>query len=140
MTPTIITDTSLVFDYVASRMPLNMVEGMTGLGLSQEGKLVAGVIYEGYNGKNVWMHVAAEPGARWMTKAYLKTCFAYPFVILGVNRVSGYVNASNLDARRFDEHLGFKQEAVLSGAAYDGGDVIIYAMWKKDCRYVTNNS
>jgi RimJ/RimL family protein N-acetyltransferase len=55
---------------------------------------------------------------------------------LGVNRVSGYVNASNAAARRLDEHLGFKPEAVLTGAATDGGDVILYVMWRKDCKYV----
>jgi RimJ/RimL family protein N-acetyltransferase len=117
-------------------MPFNAVEGMVGIGFERDGELIAGVMYEGYNGRNIWMHVAALTDKRWLTRSYMKVCFAYPFVQLGVNRISGYVNESNTLARRFDEHLGFKEEARLRGAAADGGDVIIYAMHKEECRYV----
>ena len=110
-------------------------EGMHAIGLRHHGRLIAGVVYEGFNGENMWIHVAAEPGARWLVRSYLSVCFYYPFGLCKVNRLSGYVNASNTEARRFDEHLGFKEEARLKGAAPDGGDVIIYVMWKKDCRY-----
>lgn len=111
-------------------------EGMRAIGLRRDGELIAGVLYEGFNGQNMWIHVAAEPGRRWLVRDYLRACFAYPFVVCGVNRLSGYVNASNLDARRFDEHLGFREEARLKGAAPDGGDVIVYVMWKSECKYV----
>lgn len=126
-----------VFPFVRSLVPgLSRCDGMTGIGLRKDGELVAGVIYEGFNGRNVWMHVGAIPGRSWLSRAYLTVCFAYPFMQLGVERVSGYVYASNHDACRFDEHLGFKEEARLKGAAPDGGDVIIYVMWKEGCRYV----
>ena len=129
-------DTGRVFDFVRSQMPFNAVEGMVGIGFERDGELIAGVMYEGYNGRNIWLHVAALTDKRWLTRSYMKVCFAYPFVQLGVNRISGYVNESNTLARRFDEHLGFKEEARLRGAAADGGDVIIYAMHKEECRYV----
>lgn len=109
---------------------------MQGLGLEREGDLIAGVLYEGYTGHNIWMHVAAEPGKRWLNKEFLRSCFIYPFVQLGCDRVSGWVEGSNEDAKRFDEHLGFKQEAVLRGAARDGGDVILYVMWRDECRFL----
>lgn len=133
---TIVYDTGRVFSFASLLVPLNAVVGMHGIGLEHDGALVAGVIYEGFNGRNIWMHVAAVPGKKWLTRAYLAACFAYPFVQCGVDRISGYVEANNAEARRFDEHLGFEQEAVLRGAAKDGGDVIIYAMWKEGCRYV----
>lgn len=132
----IIYDTGRVFAFVNSLVPLHAVVNMRGIGLERDGELVAGVVYESYNGKNMWLHVAAVPGRQWLNRAYLTACFAYPFVQCGVDRISGYVEASNLDARRFDEHLGFEKEAVLKGAAKDGGDVIIYVMWKEGCRYV----
>ena len=132
----IISDTRQVFDFVAARNPLAWIDGCKGLGLVRDGELVAGVIYEGFNGHNIWMHVAAKPGARWMTRAYLRYCFYYPFIELGCRYVRGYVEASNTAARRFDEHLGFTQAAVLPGAASDGGDVILYVMPKENCRYV----
>lgn len=132
----IVSDPARVYSFCKQFIPIPVVSGMKGLGLERDGELIAGVVYEGYNGTNVWMHVAAEPGARWMTRDYLRYCFYYPFVELGCKRVSGYVEASNTEARRFDEHLGFKREAVLEGAATDGGDVILYVMRREDCRYV----
>lgn len=138
MTARIVSDPARVFAFCKERMPLSLVAGMKGLGLERDGELVAGVIYEGYNNYNVWMHVAAEPGAKWLNKEFLRYCFHYPFVELGCKRVSGYVEAHNAPARRFDEHLGFRQEAVLQGAASDGGDVILYVMRREDCRYLEN--
>lgn len=126
-----------VLRFVRTRVPsLAACEGMVGIGLRRDGELVAGVIYEGINRHNLWMHVAAEPGRRWMTRDFLFAVFAYPFKVCRVRRVSGYVEASNEEARRFDEALGFREEARLKGAASDGGDVIVYAMWREECRYV----
>jgi RimJ/RimL family protein N-acetyltransferase len=138
MSSRIVSDPARVFAFCKERMPVSLVAGMKGLGLERDGELVAGVLYEGYNHHNIWMHVAAEPGKKWLNREFLRYCFHYPFVELGCNRVSGYVEAHNADARRFDEHLGFQQEAVLQGAASDGGDVILYVMRRDDCRYLEN--
>lgn len=130
-------DFDAVFQFVQRRVPgLSRTDDARAIGWSHSGALVAGVIYEGFNGHNCWMHVAAEPGARWLRREYLLVCFAYPFLVCGLRRVSGYVEASNEAARRFDEHLGFVEEARLRGAASDGGDVIIYVMRREDCRHV----
>jgi RimJ/RimL family protein N-acetyltransferase len=126
-----------VLAFVKRHLPgLARTEGMQAIGLARNGSLVAGAIYEGWNGRNVWVHLAGEPGARWMTRRFLTAGFAYPFLVGGVDRISGYVDASNTAARRFDEHIGFKEEARLSGAAADGGDVIIYVMRRADCRFL----
>ena len=84
----------------------------------------------------MWVHLAGLPGARWMTRDFLRAGFAYPFLVCGVKRLSGYVIASNTAACRLNEHLGYRVEATLAGAAPDGGDVLIYVMRKEDCRYV----
>lgn len=138
MSTRIVSDPARVFAFCSERMPVSLVAGMKGLGLERDGELVAGVLYEGFNKHNIWMHVAAEPGKKWLNKEFLRYCFHYPFVELGCKRVSGYVEANNADARKFDEHLGFRQEAVLQEAASDGGDVILYVMRREDCRYLEN--
>jgi RimJ/RimL family protein N-acetyltransferase len=138
MSTRIVSDPARVFAFCRERMPVSLVAGMKGLGLERDGELVAGVLYEGFNRHNIWMHVAAEPGKKWLNKEFLRYSFQYPFLELGCTRVSGYVEANNADARRFDEHLGFQQEAVLQGAASDGGDVILYVMRREDCRYLEN--
>ena len=136
MAATITTDFERVFGFVAPRTNLALAQGMRALGLERDGRLVAGVVFEGINGFNAWMHVAAEPGARWMNRAFLRACFAYPFEQLRLRRVSGYVAASNTQARGFDEQLGFVQEATLAGAAADGSDVLIYVMRRENCRFL----
>lgn len=133
---TMTADRSRVLEFVRKHVPLALVDNMTALGLERDGELIAGVIYEGFNGHNVWMHCAI-PGR--LTREFINACFHYPFVQLGCKRVSGYVEASNIKARLFDEHLGFKPEARLRGAASDGGDVILYAMTREGCRYVAQD-
>ena len=115
---------------------LHRADDMRAIGLRRDGDLVAAAVYEGFNGQNIWAHLAGLPGRRWMTRDFLRAAFAYPFLVCGVQRLSGYVNASNTEARRLNEHFGCRVETVLSGAAHDGGDVLIYVMWRKDCRYV----
>jgi RimJ/RimL family protein N-acetyltransferase len=136
----IVSNPSRVLAFINQYQPLAAVAGLKGLGLERDGRLIAGVAYEGFNGQNVWMHVAATPGAKWMTRGYLRYCFQYPFEELGVNRVSGYVEASNTQACRFDEHLGFVQEARLRGVAADGGDVVIYQMQRHQCRFIKSEA
>lgn len=136
MDTSIISDPARVYAFVASYMPMQPVGGMKGLGLLRGDELVAGVLYEGFNGRNVWMHVAAVPGSHWMTRDFLRYCFHYPFNEMGVERISGYVSAGNEKAVKLDEHLGFKREAVLEGASEDGSDVWIYVMRRGDCRFL----
>ncbi len=136
MTTQLILEVEPVYKFVTGFMPLVRSAGQQGIGLERDGELIAGVLYDDFNGSNIWMHVAAKPNSNWLNRMYLKACFAYPFLQLNCKRVSGWVESSNTDARRFDEHLGFQQEAVLSSAARDGGDVIIYRMFKEDCRFI----
>lgn len=127
-----------VHAFVSALTPINRVSGSQAIGLEKDGELIAGAVYEGFNGHNVWVHLAGIPGRRWMTRQFLHAGFAYPFIQLGCSRISGYVEAWNTDARKLDEHFGYKQEAVLRGAASDGGDVILYVMRREDCRYVNS--
>ena len=128
---------SAVIPFMQSLIPgLSLGADARVIGWRRRGELIAGVAFEGFNGQNLWIHVSAKEGSRWLTREYLSACFRYAFEICGVQRLSGYVNASNEQARRFDEHLGFREEARLRGAAPDGGDVIIYVMWREQCRYL----
>lgn len=138
MTARLISNPARVFAFVSQYMPMAMVAGMKGVGLEKDGELIAGALYEGFNGQNVWAHLAGKPGKRWMNREFLWYGFHYPFNEMGVKRISGYVNASNTEARRLNEHFGYQEEARLKGAAPDGGDVILYVMWRENCRFLEN--
>lgn len=103
------------------------------IGLEDDGELLAVVVFNLYSGADIAMHIAAVPGRRWMTREFLRVAFRYPFVQLGCRRVSGYVPASNADAQRFDEHLGFRREGLMRHALPDD-DIIVYGMLREEAR------
>lgn len=107
----------------------------TAIGLEEDGELVAGVVFDNYNSRSICMHIAAIPGARWMTREYLWVCFAYPFNQLKVNKILGLVDSTNHAARKFDEHLGFMLECNIKDAGRDG-DLLIYSMTRQQCRFL----
>lgn len=113
----------------------NWGEWYQAIGLERDGEAIAACIFNCYSGADIAMHIAAIPGRRWMVREFLRACFTYPFAQLGVRRVSGFVPAKNLDAQRFDEHLGFVREGLMRHALHDD-DVIVYGMIKEDCRWV----
>ena len=97
--------------------------------------LVAGVLYEDWNGANITGHVAAVPGRHWLNREFLWYAFYYPFEQLKVKRITGTVPSNNLEAQRFDESLGFELEATLKDA-HPEGDILIYRMTKDKCRWL----
>ncbi|MFA5606801.1 MAG: GNAT family protein [Leucobacter sp.] len=137
MTRQIIHDHPAISQYVAAKvgLPVEQFGLHTCLGLVDDDRILAGAVYCDYSGTNVFVHLAGE-GRRWLNREFLYVGFQYPFEQMRVRRLTGWVEESNLDARRFDEHIGFREEARLKGAARDGGDVILYVMWKEDCRWL----
>jgi RimJ/RimL family protein N-acetyltransferase len=108
-----------------------------GIGLEQDGELIAGVVFNYYTGPSIQIHVAAEPTKKWLTREYLFKVFAYPFLQLQCKRVTGLVRSDNLPAQKFDEHLGFRREGVIRQGCTDGTDLILYGMLATECRFLT---
>lgn len=128
-------DQSIVGPWVAGHIP-----GMTyqpgsaaAIGRIKDGQIVAGVLYQDFNGANVFCHIAGV--GRWMNKQYLSIIFDYPFRQLKVRRITVCVASSNTASRRFVEHLGFTLEAILHDAHPDG-DLRIYKMTADECRWI----
>lgn len=129
----------LVIQWVGQRIKDFQISGKghgtIGL-MDGDGQILAGVVYDMFRGYDVQMHIAAVKDRKWLTKTFLRECFRYPFVQLGVKRVTGLVAASNTDARRFDEHLGFVLEGRVRHGIADGDDLLIYGMLKDECRWI----
>ena len=110
-----------------------------GIGWTHDDVLVAGVAYNEYNGANIQMHVASDGTKLWMRREFLWACFDYPFNQAKVRRVTGVVSEGNKSAQKFNEHLGFKLEARLKDA-HPTGDLLVYVMWKDNCKWVNHAS
>lgn len=122
--------------FVALRTNAETFREYAAIGLEHDGELIAGVVFDNKSGSNIHMHVASNGTRHWMTPAYMAACFRYAFVQEKCNRITGLVRADNVDAQRFDEHLGFKREGQLRAACTDGTDLIVYGMLKSECRYI----
>lgn len=126
-----------VSQWVKDRLERDQEFGETkAIGLERDGSLVAGVMYDMYSKANINMHVAAEETHYWITKAYLRACFGYPFNQLRTNRITALVGETNAKSIRLIEHLGFKKEGVIRMANADGTDTILYGMLRNECRWL----
>ncbi len=105
----------------------------TAIGRKVDGRLVAGVIYEDWNGANVSCHIRGI--GNWASKTFLWAIFDYPFNQLGVRRLTGLSDSANIRANEFIKRLGFSLECSLAGAT-PGGDLNIYRMTREECRYL----
>jgi RimJ/RimL family protein N-acetyltransferase len=137
MKTTIYGQDARVLDFMAKHLSDCTFNGSENtLGVEQDGELIAGVVFEGYTGSSISMHVAALEGKNWLSKEFLFRVFAYPFLQLECNRVTGLVRVDNSKAQKFDEHLGFVKEGIMRKGATDGTDYIIYGMLKEECRWL----
>jgi RimJ/RimL family protein N-acetyltransferase len=104
------------------------------IGLKRDGEIIAATIYNYYSGSSVAMSFAAIPGKRWLTRDYLNAIFRYPFVQLGVRRVTGYVATRNFASVRFAYKLGGKLEGVMRHALPDD-DLLVFGLLREECKY-----
>lgn len=102
------------------------------IGLTSDGEMVAGVIYENWNGKSITCHIAVQG---LMTPKYLAAIFHYPFVHLGCDTIICTVAESNEESIRLAKKLGFQEHARLPEAHPDGA-VLIFMLYRRDCRFI----
>lgn len=132
----IVPDEPAAFNFVTQFFSLYRSEGQKGLVLKRDGEVIAAALYVENNGTNCFLHVAGTPGRPWLTREFLYWCFHYPFVQVGLKRMTGWIEATNKDCIRFAEHTGWKRETTLRGAGQHGVDVHLYVIRREDCRYV----
>lgn len=101
-----------------------------------DGKPVAGVVYDGYNevsiGAHIWVDAERRPSREWYV-----AIFDYPFKRLGIQKLVGQVNSSNDYAIKLDEHFGFVEEGRIKNFSKDG-DLILYTMTPDQCKILNS--
>lgn len=108
-----------------------------GFGLMEDGALVAGVAFDVYRpaSKSIEGSIVFEGP---ISRRFIKECFFYAFVNLGCNRVQAAVNVSNQRAIEVDLRLGFVIEGVMRDGGTDGGDALLLAMTRNECKWLNN--
>lgn len=104
------------------------------LGWMKNNKLIAAMSVEGCNGKNCFVHLRIEGYA---PKEFCFAAVDWVFNQLGCKRMTAPVPRSNAKCLKLLNHIGFTEEGNLEEAAFDGGDLLMMRLWKKDC-YLLN--
>lgn len=105
------------------------------IGIGTETEIRGVAVYDTITACDCNMHVASDGSARWLTPEFLVHAFSYPFIQLGLRRVTGIVKASNARALEFDRRLGFVQEGYCRHAFPDD-DAFILGMLREHCPFI----
>lgn len=128
-----------VAQWVAEKIPNYTPEiNATALGVVEGGEIVAGVVYERWNGVHVEASIAAV-GKKWATRKTLFRLFYYPFEQLGCEAISVLVPSTNLSSLNLATGLGFEAEAYIKFAAHDGSSLIVLKMFRDKCKWIQNH-
>jgi len=119
-----------IAEWVGQRVDVNYWgEHYKAYGILDNNKLVCGVVYSNYRGRDCEVSIAAE--GKWCTRKNLKTFLDYPFEVLGCERITAICKKKNKQGRRFVERLGFKLEGNAR-KAFPDDDAIIYGFLKEE--------
>lgn len=111
-------------------------ERVAAVGWARQGRIVAAVIFDHWQPPSISAHIASDGSRRWASAEFLRAIFAYPFGQLGCARITAPMSATNAEARRFVEKLGFELEGRLRKAWPDGSDEAVYGLLKEDCKWL----
>jgi Acetyltransferases, including N-acetylases of ribosomal proteins len=102
------------------------------IGLSRNGYIDAGVLFEDYNGASVVCHMAAMGR---LNREFLWTVCDYAFRTMGVHKIIAPVFSDNVRMMLMICKMGFELEAVLYGCQKNG-DIELFTMTAENCRFL----
>lgn len=97
--------------------------------------LLAVVLYNAVDEKNCGISIASST-PKWCSKLALRVIFGYPFIQLGLNRVTATIRQTNDKSISLVERLGFIHEGELKQYYENGESAMIYGLLKDDCRWL----
>ena len=115
-------------DYVAGPLAQCIV-------CTDNGKFVAGVLYDGYNGGTVGAHIVVK-GAP--LKEWFVYIFDYPYHTLGVRKIIVQIAGTNQKSIKLAKSMGFSEECRIAEYYEAGHDLIVMSQKKEDCKVLTD--
>lgn len=100
--------------------------------VDDQGEFLAVCVFSSYIGTNIDMHLAARPGAHWLSRSYFNAVMALPFDVLQVPRITGLIRGSNLHTQRFAARMGFQYEGRMRKIFADGEDLVLYGFLREE--------
>lgn len=133
----ILGDDEVIAAWVHSRiphMPTGFKEMKTMAVADENGTPLGAAVFHEYRGNDIQVSCAAD-SRRWLNRGILRAIFSYPFIQLGVDRLTSCVPARNAHTRRFIESLGFQVEGIMR-RGFPDDDCVIYGLLKEECKWI----
>lgn len=102
------------------------------IGLQIDGEMVAGVIYENWNHRSIFCHIAFLGR---ITPTFIAAVFHYPFEVCDVDKIIAPIRGDNRKAISLVEKMGFSEEARIKDAT-PTGDLTFYTLTRDACRFL----
>jgi len=112
------------------RVPLYSTHCKTIANVTDE--IEAVVVYTRFTPHNCEMSIATNGKRTWGTRAFIKTCYRYPFIQCGLNRITVVIEADNDYSLRLCRKLGHVEEGCLK-EWFGSKDGIVMRMLKSEC-------
>lgn len=131
------TQKSEYVDFANSVLGVHFDHGrcMTITALDEAGKILAVTVFNMFSEFNCEMSIATDGRKRWFSRQYAKQCYSYPFLQLGLRRVTGVAEEDNEAALNLNRKLGHVEEARLKHW-FGAKDGILFRMLKEECKWL----
>lgn len=106
------------------------------IGMEIDGEIAAVTVWNSFETHNCLMSVASDGSRRWMNREFLFRSFAYPFIQLGLPRVTIKIDEDRYDSVMLALGLGFTLEGILRKAAPGGRRDLVFGLLKEECRWI----
>ena len=90
------------------------------------------VVYNAKDEANINMSIAST-NPKFCNRAMLKVAFAFPFVQLGLGRVTAVARDNNTDSIKFLERVGFILEGKMRRYYENGNSALVYGLTRSEC-------
>lgn len=125
--------------WVAERIGITFRDDAKAIGVTRDGKLAGGVVFDTFSDHSCCISVASDGTANWLTREFVAAVFAYPFSQLGLRRLSALVSVNNAASLRFVKAFGFTEEGRLREDGEDGEDLIVFGLLARECRHLPHS-
>lgn len=121
--------------WVAGQIQGTYHAGDTAIGLVRDGEIIAGIIYENWNGRSIVAHMAITGR---MTAAFVGVIFDYAFNVCKAEKAIVPCGSDNAKIIKLVTNMGFREEARIKDGE-PNGDIVLYTLKRSECRFLGEN-
>lgn len=100
-----------------------------------DGNPIAVVVYSRFSPYNCEMSIATNGAKNWASRQFLRACYTYPFIQMGMFRITAAVEEQNTKSIKMLQQLGHVEEARLA-AWFGTQDALLFRMKKEECKWI----